>query len=71
MILKALNDDFNTANGLTVVFEAIKNLNKAEQLAEKAQYYYTATLLLSIFGISLDQQNSQKSKLKTIKPGKP
>jgi cysteinyl-tRNA synthetase len=64
---KALNDDFNTANGLTVVFEAIKNLNKVEQLAEKAQYYYTATLLLSIFGISLDQQKLTKEQIKDYK----
>ncbi len=61
---EAMEDDFNTANAFTTIYEAIKELNKATLISEKAKYYYTASLLLNILGISLDQQKLTKEQLK-------
>lgn len=51
---RAMNDDFNCANALTVIYEQIKEINRAEKIEDKARPYYTATLMLSILGIELD-----------------
>lgn len=50
----AMSDDFNTSEALAVLFEIIKELNRAikEQQAEQAQLYYsTLRYLVDILGL--------------------
>ena len=54
---KALEDDFNIANGLTVIYELVKTMNREEDVSLKAKAYYTAILLLDILGINLEQKD--------------
>lgn len=51
---RAMNDDFNCANAITVIHEQIKEINKNKELEDKARAYYTATLMLSILGIDAE-----------------
>lgn len=51
---KAMNDDFNCANAITVIHEQIKEINKSKTIEDKAKAYYTATLMLSILGIEAE-----------------
>ncbi len=61
---EAMDDDFNTPNAFTIIYEVIKELNKAKEISEKSKFYYTATMLLNILGISLDQQKLTKEQIK-------
>lgn len=51
-----MEDDFNIANALTVVYEEIKNMNRSTELSEKARSYYTILKMLNILGISIEQK---------------
>lgn len=51
---RAMNDDFNCANAITIIYNQIKEINKSKDLETKAKAYYTATLMLSILGIETD-----------------
>lgn len=51
---RAMNDDFNCANAITIIYNQIKEINIAKDLKVKAKAYYTATLMLSILGIETD-----------------
>lgn len=51
-----MEDDFNIANALTVVYEEIKTMNRATELSVKARSYYTIIQMLSVLGISIEQK---------------
>ncbi len=59
---KAMDDDFNTANGITTLMSLVKEVNKiirksvytSEELDHLLSLYYTFNLLLNIFGINFD-----------------
>ncbi|MDD2575139.1 MAG: cysteine--tRNA ligase [Acholeplasmataceae bacterium] len=51
-----MEDDFNIANALTVVYEEIKTMNRANELSAKARSYYTIIQMLSVLGISVEQK---------------
>ncbi|NMA05223.1 MAG: cysteine--tRNA ligase [Acholeplasmataceae bacterium] len=61
---KALEDDFNIANGLTVIYELVKTMNREEDVSLKAKAYYTAILLLDILGINLEQKRLTDEQIK-------
>ncbi len=51
-----MEDDFNIANALTIVYEEIKMMNRATELSAKARSYYTIIQMLSVLGISVEQK---------------
>jgi len=51
-----MEDDFNIANALTIVYEEIKMMNRASELSTKARSYYTIIQMLSVLGISVEQK---------------
>lgn len=51
-----MEDDFNIANALTIVYEEIKMMNRATKLSAKARSYYTIIQMLSVLGISVEQK---------------
>lgn len=61
---QALEDDFNIANGLSVVYEQIKTMNREENIKDKAQAYYTTLLMLDILGINIEQQKLTDEQIK-------
>lgn len=50
---EAMDDDFNCANALTVVYDQIKAMNRTKVLEEKAMFYYTILLMLNVLGIDV------------------
>ena len=50
----AMDDDFNCANAFTVIYDQIKQINKTQDLKEKARLYYTTVLMLNVLGIQTD-----------------
>ena len=38
---RAMNDDFNCANAITVIHEQIKEINKSKELEDKARLLYS------------------------------
>lgn len=60
----ALTDDFNIANGLSVVYELIKTLNREDDIAVKARTYYTLIMMLNILGIDIEQRKLTDEQIK-------
>ncbi len=51
---QAMDDDFNISNVMTVVYEALKSMNRSKDIKEIARHYHTITLILSVLGIKMD-----------------
>lgn len=62
--LKALADDFNIANGLSVIYEQVKTMNKEQSVENKAVAYYTALEMLDILGINVEQRKMTDEQIK-------
>ena len=69
--IEAMDDDFNAANGMTVVFELIKYINHylEKELVEQASLILLKEKLvtwLSIFGLQLEQEDSIDEEIEAL-----
>lgn len=60
----ALEDDFNIANGLSVIYELVKTMNREDDVSLKAKAYYTTLVLLDILGINIEQRKLTDEQIK-------
>ena len=49
-----MEDDFNIANAMTVIYDQIKAMNRSKDLNETARLFHTISLMLQVLGIRLD-----------------
>lgn len=49
-----MDQDFNIANALTVIYDQLKAMNKSKVLKETARLFHTISLMLQVLGIKLD-----------------
>ncbi|PKK86275.1 MAG: cysteine--tRNA ligase, partial [Tenericutes bacterium HGW-Tenericutes-8] len=49
-----MDDDFNIANALTVIYDQLKAMNRSKAVKETARLYHTISLMLQILGIKMD-----------------
>lgn len=59
----AMDDDFNVANALSVIYEQLKNMNRSKDVKEIAVCYHTIALMLRILGIELDLMPLSKEQI--------
>ncbi|MBM7452895.1 cysteinyl-tRNA synthetase [Acholeplasma morum] len=59
----AMDDDFNVANALSVIYEQLKNMNRSKDVKEIAIGYHTIALMLRILGIELDLMPLSKEQI--------
>jgi len=58
-----MDDDFNAANALTVIYEQLKSMNRSKEVKEIAMYYHTIALMLKVLGIELDLMPLSKQQI--------
>ncbi len=49
-----MDDDFNIANALSVIYDQLKAMNRSKEVKETARLYHTISLMLHLLGIKMD-----------------
>ncbi len=63
----AMNNDFNTPNALTVIYDQVRALNRSTTIEDKAMFYYTILMMLNILGIDIEQKRLTQEQIEDYK----